>query len=177
MELLWHSDDIQERVALAKELGHKEIIIALKKHNQKLLEQCKKLDCKRGILITTINQAQSMKNKYDIILAPAKREFFENKAVTHILEPETLERKDSVHYRRSGLTQVELKLCKQKDKTILATLSSLQNHTVLGRMMQNARFCRKYDVPYHLVSGATTKWQQRAAKDLEAFERELRSSK
>jgi RNase P/RNase MRP subunit p30 len=77
------------------------------------------------------------------------------------------------------MNQVLLKLCKAHGKELVTTLSVLgaQPTVILGRMMQNARWCRKYKVPYHMTSGARTLWEQRDADCLRALERELLSQR
>ncbi len=190
MELLFHSTDIDERVALARELGHKEIIVcyvapAGPSRSQQKRQSHPSTGAKEGVktavFVKSPNQAKALKKHFDCIIAPAKREFFENKNVDFILEPENGTRPDFIHHRNSGLNQVLLKLCqkssKRQAKAIITTTSLLLNakhpEVIFGRMQQNARWCKKYKVKYHVTSGARTLWEQRAASDLEAVQREI----
>lgn len=181
---------IEQRAALARELGHKEILLLFQKDskdNQELIKKIREDAAPRvesAILISTQNQAKSLRKNYDHIIAPCKREFFENKNVDFILEPESGSRKDFIHHRNSGLNQVLLKLCqatsKREAKGIIATLSLLRGarrpSEILGRMLQNARWCEKYKVAYHVTSGARTAMEQRSAPDLAALKRTVRQA-
>lgn len=76
----------------------------------------------------------------------------ENRKVDILLSPELNNQKDSFHYRKSGLNQVLCKLAyKNKvsigfDFCLLLKTKGLERAKFLGRMMQNARFCKKYKV-------------------------------
>ncbi len=178
MELLIHSEDIERRVALARELGHAEVIILHTRHDK---ENAPVEGTTTALLVSTTNQAKALKRAYDRIVAPCKREFFESRYVDYILEPESGKRGDFLHHRNSGLNQVLLKLCqatsKRPAKGIITTsallLRSGRPEQVIGRMAQNARWCRKYKIPYHVTSGARTRWEQRDRACLDALRREL----
>ncbi len=196
MELL--VEGTQEQVALARELGHKEIIVLHTDHRggarsarpsaagtaaptQSQARGRELRGMKTAALARTANQAKALKGRYDYVVAPCAREFFESRFVDFILEPENGNRQDFIHHRNSGLNQVLLKLCqataKRPGKAIITTTSLLLNakrpETVLGRMMQNARWCRKYKIAYHVTSGARSSWEQRDAEGLKAVGRIL----
>ncbi len=70
-----------------------------------------------------------------------------------ILGAEKIHYKDSLHYLRSGLDQITCKIAKKKDKTIgfsFETLRKTKNPkkqaSLLTRMQQNMRLCKKYGV-------------------------------
>jgi len=179
------AESIRQRVTLARQLGHDEIIVCYSRHDQRNKETTPPGTIS-AILVTTTNQAKALKRSYDQIVAPCKREFFESPHVDAILEPERQARQDFIHHRNSGLHQVLLKLCqptskRRQAKRIITTTRLLLDANVpaviLGRMMQNARWCRKYNVAYHVTSGARTVWEQRAASDLAALRRELEKSR
>lgn len=194
MELLIASEQetaasLAKRIALAKELGHKNILLLFthSKRHQALMKRIR--DCSgEGVLfaalVTTQNQAKALKKEYDAIVAPCARTFFESKHVDYILEPERQSRSDFIHHRNSGLNQVLLKLCrptsKRPGKGILTSTSLLLNtprpETMLGRMQQNARWCRKYKVHYEVTSGARSRWEQRDAESVKALARLLLTS-
>ena len=74
----------------------------------------------------------------------------ENKKVDILLSPEKGRGPDKTHYRNSGLNQV---LCKLAAKNKIAIgfnfddiIDSKDRSILMGRMMQNVRFCRKYKV-------------------------------
>lgn len=190
MELLVNAT--KEQVELARSLGHKEIVILSgarsahpPSHSRARGEgEGMGKGVKKAVLVTSVNQAKALKQKFDYIIAPCRREFFESKFVDFILEPEDQNRGDFIHHRNSGLNQVLLKLCqatpKRPGKSIIASSSLLLNakhpEVVLGRMFQNARWCRKYKVDYLITSGARTKWEQRDKACLDALRLELHKS-
>ncbi len=175
------AERITERVALAKKLGHKEVLLLFTRHDQRNTKTAARLKTRAGLLITSQEEARKHRKEYDAIVAPPARAFFESRAVTHILNPEASPRRDFLHHRNSGLNQVLLKLAKQRGITLLASTSQLLNNRrpeeKLGRMIQNARFARKYGVAYEVVSGATSQWEQRDAHTLAALNRELQKLK
>jgi len=87
------------------------------------------------------------------------RAALENKKVDILLGPERGRKKDHTHYRNSGLNQV---LCKLANKNNIAIgfdfndvlyakeRYNLERYIILGRMMQNVRFCRKYKVKMYV---------------------------
>jgi len=177
-------EEMDRRLSAARLFGHKEILLLFTKHDKDNQSIIRALNEKsRGfvsaILAKDQNQARSLRKQYGAVLAPPRRDMVECKAVTHIFNPEQQPRQDFIHHRNSGMNQVLLKLCKAHGKELVTTLSVLgaQPTVILGRMMQNARWCRKYKVPYHMTSGARTLWEQRDADCLRALERELLSQR
>lgn len=103
------------------------------------------------------------------------RKFFEDKNVDIVLSPEKGIEKDSLNSRNSGLNQV---LCKFANKNSIAIgfsfneiLHSKNIPNTLGRMMQNVRLCRKYNVKIVFASFAKNKYEMRGAHDLLSFAR------
>lgn len=94
-----------------------------------------------------------------------------------VLFPESAKGKDSLHWRRSGLNQVLLRLAKKNRVAIGFSLCAVLDHKgekrglVLGRMMQNVFLCRKYEVGMVLCSFAHDLWGLRSASDLASFGR------
>ena len=181
MELLIGTEELARRIALARSLGHKELLILLLRHDQ---NDARRLasefpDVQRGVFVTTVNQAAALRKQYHAIVAPCQRELIECKAVTHVLNPEDATRADFLHHRNSGLNQVLLDLAKRNGISFISTLQQLlltnEPAVILGRMGQNARWCRKRNVPYLVASGAGTVWGQRSKSDLEALRRVLLS--
>jgi hypothetical protein len=85
------------------------------------------------------------------------------------------ERKDSLHYRRSGLNQVLCKFAKSKNVAIGLDFNSILTSRksyralIMGRMMQNIVLCRKYKVKMVIASFAKTPYQMRSPQDIRAF--------
>jgi RNase P/RNase MRP subunit p30 len=90
---------------------------------------------------------------------------------------ELLERSDFLHHRNSGLNQVMCNLMKEKDKILGISFSSLINSrnkgVILGRMRQNARFSRKFNLKTVIASFATTPYELRAEHELISFKKIL----
>ena len=107
------------------------------------------------------------------------RAIFENKNINIIINLETSPKKDSLHYKISGLNQV---LCKLAVKNKIIIGISLQNilntntnqrKILLGRIIQNIKLCNKYKVKVIIASFAENKWEMRGKNDIEAFGRVL----
>ena len=118
----------------------------------------------------------SLKKKYTYLIAIGERKAFESKHIDFII-PEDDVPKDHTHYRNSGMDQILAKLAKTKGKTILFDLSSLRKgknrELILGRTMQNMRLCKKYKVPFEIVTFATIPREMKTSKDLKALSRAL----
>lgn len=81
------------------------------------------------------------------------RRQIESKGPGEIRGAEQVHPKDSFHYLRAGLDQITCKIAKKKNKTIVFHMNDLRQKTsaikqakVLGRMQQNMRLCRKFNV-------------------------------
>lgn len=97
------------------------------------------------------------------------RKLVSTKKVDIILNPHLQEKKDTLHFRNSGLDQV---LCAELNKNNVAmaiTLNSLNNATEIGRAMQNITLCRKYNVKTLFFSYAKTPYEMKAVHDLQSF--------
>jgi len=103
------------------------------------------------------------------------RQVIELKNVNILLSPEKGVRKDSLHYRNSGLNQVTCKLAKKNKIAIGFNFNDIlitqgkERAMILGRMMQNVKLCRKYKLRMLIASFAKDKWQMRSKNDLISF--------
>lgn len=85
------------------------------------------------------------------------------------------ERKDSVHFRRSGLNQVLARLMVRKDVRLgfsfadVLDVRGFRRSVLLGRMMQNVSFARKFRFHSVIGSFASHPLAMRAPDDLRAF--------
>ncbi len=92
-----------------------------------------------------------------------------------LVNPEYVYVKDHLHFRRSGLDQVVCKLAALNGKAILTSLHDLvfsgteERALLMGRIMQNIAFCRKYKVNYGAVSFADKINGMRGASDVRAL--------
>jgi len=100
-----------------------------------------------------------------------------SKHVDILLDPHLGSRKDFMHQRNSGLNDVLCALAKEHQVAIGFSFSSVLNSThrvsLLGRMMQNIRLCRKYKIPMVIGTFARNAWELRNEKDIQAFFRVL----
>ena len=101
------------------------------------------------------------------------RKIVENKQVDIFLSPEKTRTKDFMHYRDSGLNQVLCKLAKKNNIAIgfnfNEVLNSKNKPLLLGKMMQNVRLCRKYNVKMIIISGAKNHYELRYSQELASF--------
>ncbi len=84
---------------------------------------------------------------------------------------------DKMNRRASGLNQVYCKIMHDKGVAVAFNFNLVLNAEdeglILGRMMQNVKFCRKYKVRMIIASFANNPYEQRAADDLTAFGRSI----
>jgi len=95
--------------------------------------------------------------------------------IDFILSPEYIRKRDFPDYRNSGLNQV---LCAEAARSNIAIafnfsdilhLSGEEKAIRLGRMMQNARLCRKFNVPMILATFASSEDELRIPEELISF--------
>ena len=86
---------------------------------------------------------------------------------------ESVANKDRIHFKISGLNQILCKLANKNKVIVGFSFSSILNAEhrprILGRIIQNIKFCRKYKVITSFASFAKTPFEMRAAHDLIAF--------
>ncbi|MFH0752622.1 MAG: RNase P subunit p30 family protein [archaeon] len=101
------------------------------------------------------------------------RKAAENKNVDVMVGVESSGRRDKMQFRNSGLNQVICKLCKANNTAIAIPIAEIINspkrNALLGRVMQNIKFCRKYKVRMVAASFAKNTLEQRTSKDVESF--------
>lgn len=178
MEVLYATADVDERVALARHLGHDDVLILFTTHRPEeapLRDRARAAGAKIGLLTENPQRTRGAARQYDAHIGLPRRDHFESKALTHILDPEAQQRPDFIHHRNSGLNQVLLKLASARGIQLISTLATLRARPEerLGRLQQNLRWEKKYRVAHHLTSGARSWHEQRAHSDLLALKREL----
>jgi RNase P/RNase MRP subunit p30 len=103
------------------------------------------------------------------------RTAIESKKIDVLLSPERGIKKDSFHYRNSGLDHAICTLAKNNNITIgfnfndVLISQGVLRAGNLGRMMQNVRLCRKHKIRMLIGSFAQDKWQMRSRNDLISF--------
>lgn len=175
MDVLVSGGNEEEMARQAEALGFKEVIFLHKELKKPSgLASYGKMAVKRGVLVQSLNEVDKAKNHYEFVFAPSRREFFENKKVNFIIDSEENPEKDSFYQRKAGLDDVLCKFAKKNNKTIVFDVKLLGNKLALGRMMQNARMCRKYKLNFLIATFASHPLEMRAKKDLDGFARMLR---
>ncbi len=102
------------------------------------------------------------------------REIFDKKKSIVIYNLED-QKRDFIHFRNSGLNQVLCKLAKKNNIAVAFNFNLVLNNDgmkrsqILGRMMQNVRFCRKYKIHTVVASFASKPEGMRSAHDLVSF--------
>ena len=177
-DIVFPNGNENEFLEIAEKLGFKSIVLAyngIDKIPKKLPDSKIKIST---AIVAEEKQIQKAKSKADLVLFKSTgndRWVFEKSQADIIFGLEAAQKKDFMHHRASGLNQVLCKIAAQKGKAIAFDFSAVLNSKgmlraqIIGRMMQNARFCRKYKVKAILASFAKSPYEMRASKDLEAF--------
>ncbi len=103
----------------------------------------------------------------------------ENKNVSILLSPEFERERDYMNYRNSGLNHVLCKIARDNNSAIaidfnaLKRLKAKEKALKLGRIMQNARLCKKYKVKMVLLSLAKSQKEMVSAFDFKVFAKTL----
>ena len=111
------------------------------------------------------------RKKFDYVFAKAERKFFELK-VDFIIDVELSDRKDSFHYKTTGLNQVHAELAKKNNITLVFNFSNLIANPFVtkGKMVQNAALIKKYKLHYAIFSLATRPSMMRSITVLNSLE-------
>ena len=159
---------------MAEKLGYSEIIL-LYKRAVPPIKFNSKVKVKRAFFVDNLKDVERAARDFEMVFAPARREFFESKKVGFLVGAESVDGKDSFHQRRSGLDEVMCKLAVEKDKVLVFDISQFSfSGLTLGRMMQNARLCRKFKLKTLVASFTSNPLEMRAPKDLGGFARLIR---
>ena len=159
--------------------------------NESLKEQSKNMGFKpivldKKLIIRTDKKDELMrkvssysaKNLPVIVLGSTdeiNRAVLEDKRVDMLINPEELRKKDFSKWRNSGLSHVLCKFAAQNDIKIGIRFSSLCNLNKdekslrMGKIMQNIRLCRKYDVKLVLASFADSESELLSPYELKSF--------
>lgn len=124
-----------------------------------------------AILVANQQEVAKARSITPAVVALARPEMFEDKRVAYIIDFETGRRDDFIHHRNSGLNQVFIANASKTGKTLLVNAHNLLSGglpqpVVLGRMVQNNNFFRKYKPDVIVVSGAREPLEMRSAHDL-----------
>lgn len=99
----------------------------------------------------------------------------EHKKVSALISPEYERKKDYVHYRNSGLNQVLCKIARDNNKFIFINFNDVllskgrEKALILGRIMQNIKLCKKYNVKLRIANFSSDITKMRSYSDLRSF--------
>jgi hypothetical protein len=168
-DIVFPQGNEEEFIKIAEKLGIKSLTFVYSDAKQFYAKKAEiKYDC---AALCQPPKIPSLKSKKIPFLCPASRDAIERGAPL-VFAFETTEDKDHTHYRRSGLNQVLCKLATQKKTSIgfsLHTLLSVEGRkraTIMGRIMQNIIFLRKYKTNVKIASFATNPYEMRAPSEI-----------
>ena len=136
----------------------------------------KGINCKE--LLKQINKA---KKKGLLVVAKVNDEkvlrfLLEKTAVDIVYGMESIHRKDSPHYPRSGVDQVIAKIAHEREKilafsfsNILNCKSDIERAKYFGRIKYISKFCNKYNVETYFGNFSLKKEEMRSVEDLRSF--------
>ena len=179
MDIVFPQDNEEEFAEVAEKLGYDELLFVYKTEIPKLNLKLK-ARIKTGLLALPKEIDKARKKAEKVVVQSSledDRWVLEKSKADIVFGFEESQRKDYMHHRGSGLNQVLCKIAAQKGKAIGFSFSSVLNADritrarIIGRMQQNAKFCKKYKVKAILASFAKSPYGMRAPKDLDAFRR------
>jgi len=174
IDIVFPSGNEEEFIEFGKKLDCNGLIFLYEKFDKKVLDKVKKLNSSKFSLYTgLVADKQISKKGFDLVFSKGSRAHFENKNVDYMFSLEDNNKKDSMHFRSSGLDQVLCKLAFEKNMCVCFSfndiLKSNKRELLFGRMMQNVKFCRKYKVEMLVASFARNPYEMKFWKDLISF--------
>lgn len=165
-------------IIIAKELGIKKLVFLYSIDNFKSIELPKSnLEIIKGIFAKPrdVSRAKSYTKYVYVDASEDVRSIIEQNKDFFVYNIENDYGRDSPHYRKSSINQVICKLLHEKDVKVCISFSKLINSKnkikLLGRMMQNIRFYKKYNVKYDIKSFAKQPYEMRSLIDLVSLKR------
>ena len=168
IDIVFPNKNESEFIEMARKLGISGLIFAYKQPSE-FYEG----DASNALFIEPKN-IQKARNNDVLAICPASREAIERGADI-VVGFELQEIKDHTHYRESGMNQVLCKLATERKVRIGFSFSTIlqiygqKRAQLLGRIMQNITFCRKFKTPTKIASFATSPYEMRAPAELKAF--------
>lgn len=173
----------QEFVAMARRLGISGLVFLYPKKQRvpkQVQSQCADDDFPvwRGLCAEDKDCSKLRRDAlvYTAALDPAKAEVvLEKGSADAVFYLENARRKDSLHYRLSGLNQVLCIHAREKEVQIGIALHPLLNSSgkrraqLLGRYSQNIRLCRKFKTGMTVASLAASPWELWAPDEIRSL--------
>jgi len=98
-----------------------------------------------------------------------KRDYIKRNKIKILLNPHLVSKKDSLHFRNSGLDHILCKMMNEGSIAMAVSLDKISNYVEIGRIKQNIRLCRKYNVKMLFFTFADNIYSLRARLDILAF--------
>lgn len=173
----------EEFIKIAKHLEIPELLFLYEFKDRKSFEIKRQKKYNHKIIVgLLVNEKNFQKTRgltpYTFAKNPS-RDLLESGVVNYFYDFEDQTQRDFLHHRNSGLNQVLCKIIKDKDKKLLFSYNLLLNsknpQTILGRMMQNARFAKKYGLENYIKSFAQNPFELRAKREKQALKKIINS--
>lgn len=165
IDIVFPCQNEEKFIQIAEQLGFDGLCLVFrnKKQNKKIKDLQKKTNLKL-FSSSDIKIQKSSKKDQNVL---------EKHAPDLLYCPEFVYKKDSVHFRSSGLNQVLCKLAK-KNKTIISIalkplVDSKEKTKIIGRIVQNIRLCQKFKIAMAIASFAEHPYEMKSANDLISF--------
>jgi len=170
-----------ELIETAAALGYEQVVLVYDAPEKVKILPEQKIKLLYGVLVDGLpgnrlrQKIDQIKGRKFLALVQAGEEEFnrfvvEKTAADILFNLEYVHKKDHLHYRKSGLDEIICRIAARNGKIIAFSFSSLletdKRGLVMGRMMQNIRFCRKFKVKTFLSSFASEKEEMRSPFDL-----------
>ena len=180
-EIVFPNNNEHEFVKIADALDIKKIVFIYdEKHYKDADTKINKIETnielEKGILVKNTNQ------KYNSKFVVAKsslndRSLIESKSANLIFGFESVHSRDSTHQRNSNLNHITCTMAQEKNISFGFSYSSIlesQNKPlIIGRMIQNLKLCRKYQVKPVFASFTNHPYNLRSKYDIDALFRTL----
>lgn len=178
-DLVFPRGNEEHLVEMALRLGFTHLILCYELKDPLIKERAKEvkmlehegLTTEFAVMVRNQDEVGKARNYTAAIVAIGRPELFEDKRVAYMIDFEAGKRDDFIHHRNSGLSQVSINNATRTGKQLLVNahnlLGQLPQSVVLGRMMQNNNFFRKYKPDVLVVSGAREPLEMRAPRDLQ----------
>ncbi len=124
------------------------------------------------------------KKKLLVVVKPENEEVLrfvlEKTEADMIFGQESINPKDSMHFRRGGLDQIICRIAAERNKTIGFSFKEIlkaegkERSKLIGRIMFNVKICKKYGVKILFGNFSENKWELRGKYELKAFENILK---
>lgn len=185
IDIVLPQNNEKEFTQMAEKLGYNTLIFLYKTEKEIKQTTSNQIKIKPGIITTN-----GGKGKHLTFLQSGEKDqqIIENNPTNAFFGFESKAEKDYIHQRASGLNNIMCELARKNDVLVCFSFNQLlksyktksklnivqQDTTmvraqILGRMMQNIKLCRKHNVKTAIASFATTPYEMRAPKDLQAM--------